>query len=154
MHAGTVRAPCLRKRDAVIENEKIPLAVVLFVDGDHGEYVEALRVAGYRVEVSPSALEALARGHSLRPDALIVPLALPDMGGADLASRIGSAPTRVHTLAVVILTADGAPHRGDGPIMAGAIFCSLPCPATDLVALVGKQLATRRIMGRPQAPPS
>lgn len=139
----------------VIKVENIPLAVVLFVDGDHGEYVEALRVAGYRVEVSASALEALARGHSLHPDALIVPLALPDMAGPDLAHRIGSAPARMHTLAVVILTAsDGHPPRDDGAIMAGATFCSLPCPAGDLVALVGKQLAARRAMGRPQAPAS
>jgi CheY-like chemotaxis protein len=138
----------------VMADEKTPLAVVLFVDGDHGEYVEALRVAGYCVEVSPSALEALARGHALHPDALIVPLALPDMGGADLANRIGTAPARMHTLAVVILVAPDGTGAEDGAVMAGASFCNLPCPAADLVALVGKQLGARRLMNRLQAPPS
>ena len=44
---------------------------------DHADHVEALRLAGYHVETAPNALEALRRGHALRPDALIVPLALP-----------------------------------------------------------------------------
>jgi CheY-like chemotaxis protein len=138
----------------VIEAEKHPLAVVLFVDGAHAEYVGALRAAGYRVEVSPSAVEALAQGPSLRPDALIVPLALPDMRGADLASRIGGAPSRSHTLAVVILGPSGAGDPGDTAVMAGTAFCNLPCPAADLVVLVGKQLAARRLLGPSRTPPS
>jgi CheY-like chemotaxis protein len=154
MHAGTVRARVSESVMLVIEDEKSPLAVVLFVDGDHGEYVQALRVAGYHVEVSPSALEALARGHSLRPDALIVPLALPDMGGTDLANRLGSAPARMHTLAVVILIGSDGTGAQDGAVMAGATFCTLPCPADDLVAVVGKQLAARRLMDRLEGPPS
>ena len=81
------------------------------MDGAHADHVEALRVAGYAVEIAPTALEALERGDSLRPDALIVPLALPDMEGVHLADRIGSAKSRVHTLAIVILIPDGAGRR-------------------------------------------
>jgi DNA-binding response OmpR family regulator len=128
-----------------------PLGVVLFVDGDHVEHVAALRLAGYHVEVSPSALLALERGHSLRPDALIVPLALPGMDGPDLAHRLGSAAARVHTLAVVILVSpDGAQPSVGAAVMAGATFCNLPCTPAALVATVGKQLAARRLLG--QAP--
>jgi CheY-like chemotaxis protein len=137
------------KRDAVAnDGPAVPLGVVLFVDGDHGDHVDALRVAGYRVEVVPTALEALQRGHSLRPDALIVPLLMPDMVGADLADRLGRTATRDHTLAVVILVpTDGTPLGGDGPLTAGASFCRLPCHPRDLVALVGKQLSARRLLG-------
>jgi CheY-like chemotaxis protein len=124
-----------------------PLGVVLFVDGDHGDHVDALRVAGYHVEVVPTALEALQRGHALRPDALIVPLAMPDMGGADLAHRIGNAGLRAHTLAVVILVAEGGPTRVGDPITAGAVLCHLPCHPDALVATVARQLAARRILG-------
>jgi CheY-like chemotaxis protein len=136
-------------------DDKISLGVVLFVNGTHAEYVDALRVAGYTVEVAPSALEALQRGRSLRPDALIVPLAMPDMAGRDLADRIGGAVARAHTLAVVILVPpDGNPPGADRPVTAGATFCTLPCLPTDLVAVVGKQLASRRVVGAPPAPPS
>jgi DNA-binding response OmpR family regulator len=124
---------------------------VLFVGGDHADHVEALRAAGYHVETAPNALEALQRGRALRPDALIVPLALPGAGstdGADLADRIGSALPRAHTLAVVILVPDGGGElpAGDG-VKAGAVFCHLPCDPAELVATVARPLATRRLRG-------
>jgi DNA-binding response OmpR family regulator len=130
-----------------------PLGVVLFVADGHAEHVEALRMAGYHVETAPNALEALRRGHSLHPDALIVPLALPGTDGADgpaLAHRIGSAGPRAYTLAVVILVpGDGGPTRAAGATTAGAVFCHLPCHPSDLVATVSKQLAARRSLDGP-----
>ncbi len=118
-------------------------AHVLFVNGEHGDYVEALRIAGYRVEVAATALLALERATFVRPDALIVPLSMPDMSGADLAHRIGSGPAR--TLAVVVLTPAGrnSDHQ-DGAAAAGAVFCRLPCAPSDLVTMVASQLAARR----------
>ena len=109
-------------------------------------------MAGYHVETAPNALEALRRGHSLRPDALIVPLALPGTDGADgpaLAHRIGSAGPRGYTLAVVILVPDGGPTRAPGATTAGTVFCRLPCRPADLVATVAKQLAARRSLDGP-----
>jgi CheY-like chemotaxis protein len=136
----------LGKRDDVVDDGQIGArAHVLFVDGDHGDYVEALRIAGYRVEVAPTALLALERASSLRPDALIVPLLMPDMSGADLADRIGAGPAR--TLAVVVLTrTGGGSAREDGAAAAGAAFCRLPCAPSDLVTMVAKQLAARRLL--------
>jgi DNA-binding response OmpR family regulator len=130
------------------DNTVAPLGVVLFVAGDHADHVAALRLAGYHVEVSPSALSALQRGQALRPDALIVPLALPDMDGTDLAQRIGTSAARAYTLAVVILV---SPDDGDPGLTAGATFCNFPCSPAELVATVGKQLAARRLL-RGQAP--
>jgi CheY-like chemotaxis protein len=134
----------LGKRDDVVDDGQIGArAHVLFVDGAHGDYVEALRIAGYRVEVAPTALLALERASSIRPDALIVPLLMPDMSGTDLADRIGSGSAR--TLAVVVLTRHGGP-ADDPPIAAGAAFCRLPCAPSDLVTVVAKQLAARRLL--------
>ena len=134
----------------------VPLGVVLFVAEDHAEHVEALRMAGYHVETAPNALEALRRGQALRPDALIVPLALPgaDGGdgasGSDLARRIGNAGPRAHTLAVVILVSgEDDPARAAGAATAAAVFCKLPCHPSELVATVKKQLAARRIQEVP-----
>ena len=126
----------------------LPRGVVLFVDGDHADHVEALRVAGYRVEVSATALQALRSGHALRPDALIVPLELPDMEGRDLADRIGAGP-RGHALAVVILVPEGDPPRVADPTAANAVFCHMPCPPAHLVEMVARQLAARRLLGGP-----
>jgi DNA-binding response OmpR family regulator len=125
--------------------------VVLFVAEGHTDHVAALRRAGYHVEVSPSALSALQRGQSLRPDALIVPLTLPDMDESDVAHRIGAA-ARAHALAVVILVAPDDAQASDGAaVTAGATFCNLPCSPAELVATVGKQLAARRLL-RGQSP--
>ena len=137
-----------------IDPAAVPLGVVLFVADDHADHVEALRLAGYHVETAPNALEALRRGNALRPDALIVPLALPgadgadDANAADLADRIGSARPRAHTLAVVILVPDGD-GEPRAAVTAGAVFCTLPCEPADLVATVAKQLAARRRLGGP-----
>jgi CheY-like chemotaxis protein len=137
-------SPSLGKRDDVVNDGQIgALAHVLFVDGEHHDYVEALRIAGYRVEVAATALLALERASSARPDALIVPLSMPDMSGSELADRIGPGPAR--TLAVVVLTRGGdggAP--GDGAAAAAAAFCRLPCAPSDLVTMVAKQLAGRQ----------
>ncbi len=136
--------PSLGKRVDVVDYGQIgALAQVLFVDGDHGDYVEALRIAGYRVEVAATALMALERASFVRPDALIVPLSMPDMSGADLADRIGAGPVR--TLAVVVLTRAGGSAQADGAAAAGAAFCRLPCAPSDLVTMVAKQLAARRL---------
>jgi DNA-binding response OmpR family regulator len=126
----------------------VPLGVVLFVADDHADHVEALRVAGYHVEIAATALDALQRGHTLRPDALILPLALPGSDGPDLAHRIGTAGPRAHSLAVVILAPDDGGHTRAGVgATAGAVFCNLPCHPSELVATVGKQLAARRLLG-------
>jgi len=122
--------------------------VVLFVNSDHvdGDYrvhVEALRAAGYRVEMSPTALDALQRGRALRPDVVIVPLLMPDMSGSDLAQRMGKGISAGRTLAVVILAPDGAGREPDGPVAAGATLCTIPCAPGDLVTMVGRQLAAR-----------
>jgi CheY-like chemotaxis protein len=132
------------------DSAAVPLGVVLFVADGHADHVEALRVAGYHVEIAATALDALQRGHTLRPDALIVPLAIPGSDGADLAHRIGSAGPRTHALAVVILVPDGDGRpRAAAAVTAGAVFCNLPCHPEDLVATLSKQLATRRPLSGP-----
>lgn len=138
--------PSLGKRDDVVNDGQIgALAHVLFVDGDHGDYVEALRIAGYRVEIAATALLALERASSVRPDALIVPLSMPDMSGPELAERIG--PGTARTLAIVVLSRAGVGSvQGDGAAAAGAAFCRLPCAPSDLVTIVAKQLAARRLL--------
>jgi CheY-like chemotaxis protein len=116
---------------------------VLFVDGRHGEYVDALRAAGYRVEVAPTALQALEQGKAFRPDVLIVPMLMPETTSNDLGTIMGTEPSGTYSLAVVILV-PLAGERAEARAASGATFCDLPCSPGDLVELVGKQLAARR----------
>jgi CheY-like chemotaxis protein len=125
----------------------VPVAVVLFVNGGHSEHIEALRIAGYRVEVAATALEALERGRSAEPDALIVPLLLPDMSGTALAHLMGGDGTRERTLAVVILASGDAEVASRGVLQSsGLAFCKLPCTPADLVRVMGEQLSARRAL--------
>ena len=118
--------------------------VVLFVGDEHAAHVEALRRAGYRVELAATALAALTREPPLRPDALIVPLLLPDMDGCDLARKFEGAADRARTLAVVALTTGRASREHTTPaIAAGASLGPFPCHPDELVAMVARQLAAR-----------
>ena len=128
--------------------------MVLFVNGGHSEHIQALRMAGYRVEVAATALEALERGRSAEPDALIVPLLLPDMSGTALAHLMGEGRTHERTLAVVILANGDAAVASHGVLEAsGLAFCKLPCTPADLVRVMGEQLAARRVLRKRAAPP-
>jgi two-component system, OmpR family, response regulator len=116
---------------------------LLFVEGagQHHEHVDALRVAGYRVHVAASALAALETRDTARPDALIVPLLLPDMTGTALARSFrhdGGRPV------VLILTPQGASMTArEGPMEAGATLCDVPCAPGDLVATIERLLGHR-----------
>ncbi len=119
--------------------------VVLFVGGEHADHVAALRRAGYCVELAATALAALTRDPPLHPDALVVPLILPDMHGADLARKLEGVTDRARTLAVVALATVKVSRESTGPaIAAGATLCPFPCDPDELVATVARQLAARR----------
>jgi DNA-binding response OmpR family regulator len=118
----------------------VPRGLLLFVKeaGRHDDHVAALRQAGYHVDVATSALAALERRDSSMPDAVIVPLLMPEMTGTALARRFrGGRGTPV----VMILSPDGAPAGvGEEPMPAGATLCATPCGPADLVAAVERLL--------------
>jgi DNA-binding response OmpR family regulator len=116
---------------------------LLFVEGagQHHEHVDALRLAGYRVHVAASALAAMETRDAGRPDALIVPLLLPDMTGTALARSFRAKGGRP---VVLILTPEGASLASrEGPMRSGATLCDVPCAPGDLVAAIERLLGHR-----------
>ena len=85
----------------------------LIVD-DHGDsatiFSEAMRMAGFAVEVAQSGDEALARLTETAPDVVILDLCLPRVSGIEILRRIRG-EARLASAYVIVISAD--------PILAG-----------------------------------
>lgn len=83
-----------------------PLAFVIEDDEDHIElFSEALRKAGFDIEVIPSGENALARLAESTPNLVVLDLHLPNVSGADILHHIRSTP-RLAKIRVMIVSAD------------------------------------------------
>lgn len=94
-------------------------SIVLIVD-DHGPTRRALgsllRINGYDARSAPSGRAALRLLTILRPEAVILDLALPDIDGIEVLSWVRRSPA-LHALPVVVFTGDpdylaAAQHSG------------------------------------------
>lgn len=88
-----------------------PLA---FIVDDHGDsaaiFSEAMRIAGFAIEVIQSGSEALARLEETSPDVLVLDLCLPGVAGTEILRRIRT-EERLAKTHVIVISAD--------PILAG-----------------------------------
>jgi CheY-like chemotaxis protein len=104
------------------------------------ELARALRAAGHGVAAAKSGEEALAllRAPGAPFHVVVTNLALPGMGGAELAERVSRMLPGVAVL--FVSGSAGAPGRGLPP---GAELLRAPFPAPDLVARVDALLGGR-----------
>ena len=88
-----------------------PLA---FIIDDHGDsatiFSEAMRIAGFAIEVIQSGSEALARLQEMAPDVVVLDLCLPGVAGTEILRRIRTVE-RLAKAHVIVVSAD--------PILAG-----------------------------------
>jgi CheY-like chemotaxis protein len=88
-----------------------PLALIV---DDHGDsaiiFSEAMRVAGFAVEVAQAGDEALARLADTAPDVVILDLCLPRVAGTEILRRIRG-DERLADTHVIVVSAD--------PVLAG-----------------------------------
>jgi CheY-like chemotaxis protein len=88
-----------------------PLALII---DDHGDsatiFSEAMRMAGFAIEVIQSGSEALARLEEVTPDVVVLDLCLPGVAGTEILRRI-RAEERLAKAHVIVISAD--------PILAG-----------------------------------
>lgn len=88
-----------------------PLA---FIVDDHGDsaiiFSEAMRAAGFAIEVIQSGREALARLEEVSPDVVVLDLCLPGVAGTEILRRIRT-NKRLASTHVIVVSAD--------PILAG-----------------------------------
>jgi two-component system response regulator RegA len=125
-----------------------PLApLVLVVDDDEvfrRQLVRGLRTRGFRAEAAAEGVEALARAEELAPDAAIVDLRMPAMGGLDVVRGLREADPE---LRIVVLTGYGSIATAVDALKLGAAdYLQKPAGLDEIVAALQG--------GQPAAPAS
>jgi CheY-like chemotaxis protein len=125
-----------------------PYPLVLVVD-DHGESREVcaglLAQAGFRVVTAINGLDGLVKALAVRPDVIVMDLAMPDLDGLDCTRQLrASSVTR--EIPVIALTGHATPEARALALAAGCrAFLVKPFVPTLLLEEVG------RLSGRPQS---
>jgi CheY-like chemotaxis protein len=115
--------------------------LVLIVEDDADNrlgYAEYLAYLGYRVALATTGPEALARARELRPDVLLLDLALPDMDGWEVARHLRADPMTERT-PIIAWSACVFPADIARATAAGCdVFLDKPClPARVAEAIEG-----------------
>jgi CheY-like chemotaxis protein len=104
-------------------------------------YVEYLKLSGFRVAEAANGIEAVQRAFDLRPDVILMDLALPRMDGWE-ATRQLKADVRTRHIPVVALTGHALASHVESARQAGCdAFVSKPCLPDALVYQIRRMLA-------------
>lgn len=126
--------------------EPAPPLVLVVEDYDDARamYVEYLRFSGFRVAEAVNGVEALQRAFALRPDVILMDLALPRMDGWE-ATRQLKADARTRQIPVVALTGHALASHVEGARQAGCdAFVTKPCLPDALVYQIRRMLTRSR----------
>jgi CheY-like chemotaxis protein len=115
--------------------------LVLIVD-DHAESREGcallLLQAGFRVATAINGLDGLVKALSVRPDVIVMDLAMPHLDGLDCTRQL-AASSSTRDIPVIVLTAHATPEARAKATAAGCRgFLVKPFEASDLIAEVGR----------------
>jgi CheY-like chemotaxis protein len=143
-HLG-VRAMRSRRKRAQAQGEAVQ-SLILVVD-DFGAarevYARLFGYSGFRVAEAESGPEALDKARSLRPDLVLMDLAMPGMDGWEVISQL-KADERTRQARIVVITgasyADGAQRAKDAGCDA---YLIKPCLPETLMG-VARRLLSRR----------
>ena len=122
-----------------------PLVLVVEDYQDAREmYAAYLEFSGYRVAEATNGVEALEQAHALKPDIILMDLALPKMDGWE-ATRQLTADVRTRNIPIVALTGHALAGHAEGAKAAGCdAFVTKPCLPDALVAEIRRMLAASR----------
>ena len=122
-----------------------PLVLVVEDYQDAREmYAAYLEFSGYRVAEATNGVEALEQAHKLRPDIILMDLALPKMDGWEATRRL-KADARTRAIPIVALTGHALAGHAEGARAAGCdAFVTKPCLPDALVAEIKRMLAASR----------
>ena len=122
-----------------------PLVLVVEDYQDAREmYAAYLEFSGYRVAEATNGVEALEQAHALKPDIILMDLALPKMDGWE-ATRQLKADVRTRNIPIVALTGHALAGHAEGAKAAGCdAFVTKPCLPDALVAEIRRMLAASR----------
>ena len=128
---------------------------VLVVDDDEGvalTFSRMLRLNGYHVDTATSPEAGLLMAAAHQPDAILLDLRMPILGGVEFLRRLRVLPG-IHRTAVTIVTGD---YFIDADVAAelqhfGAKVCFKPMWIDDLVGVVGAMINPPPSPARPCA---
>jgi len=107
-------------------------------------FVEYLQYSGFRVAQAHNGLEALERAFDLRPDLVLMDLALPGMDGWEATRRLKDDERTSH-IPVIAVTGHALAGHAEAARRAGCDgFITKPCLPDALVAEVRRMLVVGR----------
>ena len=128
-------------------SERLPGHLVLVVEDyqDAREmYAAYLQYAGYRVAEATDGYEAIRLAQDLKPDIILMDLALPKMDGWEATRRLKRDP-KTRNIPIVALTGHALAGHAEGAREAGCdAFVTKPCLPDALVAEIKRMLKTTR----------
>ena len=118
-----------------------PLILVVEDYDDAREmYVEYLTFTGFRVESATNGLEAIDMTQRLKPDLVLMDLALPKLDGWEATRRLKSDPATAR-IPVIALTGHALAGHAERAREAGCdSFITKPCVPDELVAEISRVL--------------
>ena len=123
------------------ERKTAPLILVVEDYDDAREmYVEYLTFTGFRVESATNGLEAIEMTQRLKPDLVLMDLALPKLDGWEATRRLKSDPA-TSRIPVIALTGHALAGHAERAREAGCdSFITKPCVPDELVAEISRVL--------------
>jgi two-component system, cell cycle response regulator DivK len=124
--------------------ETQPLVLVVEDYQDAREmYAAYLSFSGYRVAEATNGIEAIEKALELKPDIILMDLALPRMDGWEATRRL-KLDDRTKEIPIVALTGHALAGHAEGARLAGCdAFVTKPCLPDALVAEIQRMLSAR-----------
>ena len=118
---------------------------ILIIDDEEGVrsfFTKALELGGYAPVAAPTAEDALRlMNHGLRPDAVLLDLAMPGMGGLGFLLQLGADPDRRHIPVAIVTGHIAIPQPvQDAAAALGAAVHYKPVDMDGLLELTGRLL--------------
>jgi len=119
------------------------MATVMLVD-DYGSqreiYELALSMTGFVVHQAASGEQAIELAHRLRPDVMVLDLAMPKLDGWEVCRRLKADPA-TRGIPIIVVTAHIAPGIRESAERAGCdAYLTKPCLPDKLIAAVRDNL--------------
>ena len=134
--------------------KETPLILVVEDYSDAREmYAAFLKVSGFRVVEAQNGIEAVQKGIRLRPDIILMDLALPRLDGWEATRRL-KANERTRDIPVIALTGHALARHAERAIRAGCdSFIAKPCLLEALLVEIKRLLSLRSPAPQTVRPP-
>ena len=103
-------------------------------------YAESLAYVGYRAAGEGDATSGIEAAFRLRPDAILMDLAMPGMGGVEAIRKLRADP-RTRDCLIVVATGSGMRHLAEAKEAGCDVFCGKPFDPSTIAHVLRTQAA-------------